>query len=109
MTFINWLQYHLLPCPFKWLTGIDCPGCGFQRSILELVQGNLYKSLQLYPPTIFLLIVIVFLVVNKFIKPESVSTYIKRSLLITAAVIIMLNYGYKITSGYYSSSVAAVK
>ena len=50
-----WLQNYLLPCPFKKLTGIDCPGCGFQRSVLALLQGNFYQSILLYPATIPLL------------------------------------------------------
>jgi hypothetical protein len=54
---IKWLLNHLLPCPFKTLTGIDCPGCGFQRSFVALIQGNLKESWALYPPTIPLLIV----------------------------------------------------
>ncbi|RZK90568.1 MAG: DUF2752 domain-containing protein [Pedobacter sp.] len=42
----------LLPCPFKYLFGLDCPGCGFQRSVVALFSGDLQESLQLYPPTI---------------------------------------------------------
>ncbi|WP_293742721.1 DUF2752 domain-containing protein [uncultured Pedobacter sp.] len=52
---VDWLQNHLIPCPFKALTGIDCPGCGFQRSFIALIQGDLSKSWSLYPPTIPLL------------------------------------------------------
>ncbi|TZF85668.1 DUF2752 domain-containing protein (plasmid) [Pedobacter sp. BS3] len=52
----NRLQNYLLPCPFKKLTGIDCPGCGFQRSVVALFRGDLTESWQLYPPTIPLLV-----------------------------------------------------
>jgi hypothetical protein len=55
INFVDWLQNHLISCPFKALTGIDCPGCGFQRSFIALVQGDLSKSWSLYPPTIPLL------------------------------------------------------
>ena len=56
INFIDWLQNHLLSCPFKALTGIDCPGCGFQRSLIAILQGDLSKSWALYPPTIPLLL-----------------------------------------------------
>jgi len=56
---VDWLQNHLIPCPFKALTGIDCPGCGFQRSFIALMQGDLSKSWLLYPPTIPLLLLFV--------------------------------------------------
>lgn len=48
----EWLQKILIPCPFKALTGIDCPGCGFQRAVVHLMQGQLMASLKVYPATI---------------------------------------------------------
>lgn len=27
-------------CPFKWLTGLDCPGCGSQRAVRALLAGH---------------------------------------------------------------------
>ncbi|GGC44426.1 hypothetical protein GCM10011386_40950 [Parapedobacter defluvii] len=60
----SWLQNFLLPCPFKALTGIDCPGCGFQRSLLALLKGNWGESYHLYPPTVPLLIVLLYALVK---------------------------------------------
>ncbi|WP_257666528.1 DUF2752 domain-containing protein [Parapedobacter tibetensis] len=56
----SWLQTFLLPCPFKAVTDVDCPGCGFQRSLFALAQGNWAESYQLYPPTIPLLVVFLY-------------------------------------------------
>jgi hypothetical protein len=39
------LESHLLPCPFKMLTGCDCPACGTQRSILCMLKGDFRESL----------------------------------------------------------------
>lgn len=64
ITTIQWLQNHLLACPFKKLTGIDCPGCGFQRSVIALLQGNLKQSLQYYPAAIPLIIAVLFTLVE---------------------------------------------
>jgi hypothetical protein len=37
---------HLLPpCPFKAVTGLDCPGCGLTRGVRELVRGHLLAAL----------------------------------------------------------------
>jgi hypothetical protein len=42
MGFINPEQYHLFPrCPFLSLTGYQCPGCGSQRALHYLANGNL--------------------------------------------------------------------
>ncbi|AKS34394.1 DUF2752 domain-containing protein [Mycolicibacterium goodii] len=29
------------PCPFKWLTGWDCPGCGGLRMTHDLLHGDI--------------------------------------------------------------------
>lgn len=31
----------IIRCPFKTITGLDCPGCGSQRAVHELLHGNL--------------------------------------------------------------------
>ena len=45
----DWLDRHLLPCFFKSTFGVDCPGCGMQRSLIALLKGHLIESLYLYP------------------------------------------------------------
>lgn len=40
----------MLACPTKALTGIDCPGCGFQRAFVDLLRGDLAGSWEHYPP-----------------------------------------------------------
>lgn len=36
-------------CPFRWLTGIDCPGCGMTRALLRLAQLRVHEALALHP------------------------------------------------------------
>ena len=37
---------HFFPkCPFFWLTGLKCPGCGAQRAVHHLLHGNLSDAL----------------------------------------------------------------
>ena len=31
-------------CPFKALTGLDCPGCGITRALHSLLHGNLVQA-----------------------------------------------------------------
>lgn len=33
-----------LPCPFHWLTGLDCPGCGSQRAMHDLLHGRVAEA-----------------------------------------------------------------
>lgn len=37
------------PCPFLYLTGLYCPGCGSLRAIHHLLHGNLLHSLAFNP------------------------------------------------------------
>ena len=39
----------LVPCPFRAVTGIRCPGCGMTRSCLALVQGVFISAWTLHP------------------------------------------------------------
>ncbi|RZA03506.1 MAG: DUF2752 domain-containing protein [Sphingobacteriaceae bacterium] len=91
---IHWLQHYLLPCPFKYLTGIDCPGCGFQRSVIELMQGNIKQSFILYPPAMPILLVLIYYASTKVFKLQQKSIRLK-PLLIIVACIIMLSYTIK--------------
>ncbi len=110
LAFINWLQNHLLTCPFKYLTGIDCPGCGFQRSVLELLRGNLHKSFLLYPPAIPLLLFFAYGVADRFFKLDSQKNIVKKTLFIFTGTIVLVSYGIKLFNlyGHYKVDVWAV-
>ena len=34
----------MLRCPLKWLTGFDCPGCGSQRALRLLMEGDVWGA-----------------------------------------------------------------
>jgi len=88
-----------LPCPFKALTGFDCPGCGFQRSFVALLKGDWQESFHLYPPTVPLLLTfIIVLPANYFIKKD-LSLLIKIMYVITGTII-LVSYLYKLTYGH---------
>lgn len=109
--FISWLRDHLLPCPFKYLTGLDCPGCGFQRAVLSLVQGNFSESFKLYPPTIPLLFFFIYGIMGRFFKMDNQKEIVKKSLFFIVGWIILLSYGFKLWEIYsryiFSVAVAA--
>jgi Protein of unknown function (DUF2752) len=59
----HWLESHLLACPIKAAVGMDCPGCGFQRSFMALLRGDLASSWDHYPPLLPFLATLVLLVI----------------------------------------------
>jgi hypothetical protein len=43
------------PCPFRYLTGWYCPGCGSLRAMHQLLHGNLREAWALNPMAVLLL------------------------------------------------------
>ena len=43
------LEKYMFPCFSKTLFGIECLGCGFQRSFVLLFQGDFSGSFKMYP------------------------------------------------------------
>lgn len=93
--FIHWLENHLLSCPFKKLTGLDCPGCGLQRSIVALLKGDIVGAFKFYPPTFVLLALLVFALLHLKFDFKNGALTIKAMYILTTAVII-INYIYKV-------------
>lgn len=94
---INWLEHHLLSCPFKVWTHLDCPGCGFQRSAISLLKGDVAASWQFYPPGIFLISTIVLLVLHLMFGLKQ-GAIILKILYIVTAIVIAANYIYKVVN-----------
>ncbi|PTQ99511.1 uncharacterized protein DUF2752 [Mucilaginibacter yixingensis] len=92
---VQWLQNHLLPCPLKYLTGIDCPGCGFQRSVIALLKGNLKESLHLYPAAIPFILTALFVAVDAYRGIDN-SGLIKKTAYLITGNIMLISYVIKL-------------
>jgi len=97
LNIISWLEQHQLPCIFKSLTHFDCPGCGFQRSFVALLHGNVAESFKIYPALIPILFLFGLLAVRLITKNESYNTALKY-LFFFCASIIVVSYIYKIVT-----------
>lgn len=100
LTFVSWLQNHLIPCPFKYLTGIDCPGCGFQRSVIALIHGNLQKSFNLYPAAIPLMLLAIYVAADCYFKLDNSRNLVKKTLFMVVGLLIIGSYCYKMWELY---------
>ena len=58
----------MLPCLNKQLFGLDCPGCGAQRAFLLIIKGEFSAAFQMYPAVYSILLLVLFLIVNLFLK-----------------------------------------
>ena len=57
-----------IQCVIKENTGIDCPGCGLQRSVEYLINGEIVHSIQMYPGLIPLISMFTFLGLHVWIN-----------------------------------------
>lgn len=92
---VLWFEKHMIPCPYKHYLGIDCPGCGMQRSVIELLKGNFVESFQAYPPLIPLMILLLFLGLHLKFKFKRGAQIVKY-LFIFVVAIISINYIFKL-------------
>lgn len=85
----------MLDCHWKKTFGIECFGCGFQRSFLALLEGDLATSLSLYPATLPLLLTFIYTIAHLIFKYSKGA----RNIIIlfsTTVFIIILNFTYKL-------------
>lgn len=64
---------ELMPrCPFKWLTGYDCPACGNQRALYALLHGDWVGAWR-YNPFVWVAMPYFLLVVFTTYDPSSLA------------------------------------
>ena len=60
MGLIAFLEENLLSCQWKNM-GIECMGCGFQRSVIYLMKGEFLNAFKTYPAIYTLIGMMIFL------------------------------------------------
>ncbi len=62
------LEQFMLPCLTKKIVGIECPGCGLQRSLMLITNADFIGAYKLYPPIYCIIILLGFYSTQSFIK-----------------------------------------
>lgn len=96
--FTAWLSDHLLTCPIKACTGVDCPGCGMQRSVIQLLDGDVAGSIEMHPAGIPMLFLILFLILHLIFDFKHGAKILTYTFMLSTALT-LINYIYKIYSG----------
>ena len=90
------LDDYMLPCLNKTLFGVECPGCGMQRSLALVIHGDFIAAFKMYPAIYTILFLGLFLIFNFFIKFKY-DYKVKMSLIILNVAIVIVSYLIKIT------------
>ena len=86
---------YMLPCLSKQILGMDCMGCGLQRSAVLLFQAEFIVAFKMYPAIYTLFMFAIFLIMSMFIKFKH-SEKIKIALVIANISIIVISYLIKL-------------
>ena len=97
---LEWLETHQLPCLFKLVFGIDCPGCGFQRAVLLLLEGKLGSAVCMWPG-LFPLLVFLLLAVVRICGVKKISGELLKNIGFVCLIIILISYLLKLTVNTY--------
>ena len=97
---ISWLEQHQLPCLLKNILHTDCPGCGFQRSFIALLQGNISESFIFYPAMLPMLAFFFYLFLTRNLNHKHAVVGTKAGIALIF-VIIAGSYLYKLTAQNY--------
>jgi len=89
MSFINWLENNTLACPYKKCFGLDCFGCGMQRSFLALLKGNFLECFYLYPALIPMIFIIFFLTAHLIFKFKNGAIILRYNLIFVVAIVVV--------------------
>lgn len=88
------LEQFMIPCLSKTLFGLECLGCGFQRGLFLLLEGDFVGAFEMYPALYVVLIFIGILSLYFFDKRHNY-----RKLLFIMAIIsflfMVVGYIYK--------------
>lgn len=80
------LPYYFLSCPSKKWVGLECPGCGMQRSWYSLYQGNIKDSWQYNPGGISFLLLLIFTILHLKFSLKNGAKIIMWGFIATAAL-----------------------
>lgn len=92
---MDWLESNQASCYIKATTGHDCPGCGFQRSLIALLRGDFGEAWDLYPPIFPFLLTMLLLIAALAFKYRHRLLFLKGSFFLTVAFI-LVNFALKL-------------
>ncbi|WP_198513455.1 DUF2752 domain-containing protein [Confluentibacter lentus] len=88
------IEDFMLPCLNKKLFGVECMGCGMQRSILLIFKGEFTEAFFMYPAIFSLILLFGLIALNTF-KNFRYASKIITILAILNGLIIVGNFVFK--------------
>lgn len=83
------MEERMLPCMNKQLFGIECPGCGSQRAIAFLLEGEFYEAFKIFPAIYTLVFFFAFLLLHFIDRKRNYSKWIATLAVINGLIMII--------------------
>ncbi|TDR25312.1 DUF2752 domain-containing protein [Flavobacterium cheniae] len=83
------MEKHMLPCMNKQLFGVECPGCGTQRAIAFLLEGEFYEAFKIFPAIYTLGLFFILLGLHLLDKKRNYAKLVIASAILNGAVILI--------------------
>ena len=91
------MEEYMLPCMNKKLLGIECFGCGTQRSFLLLIKGDFVGAFNMFPAIFTTVLFFLVLTLHFLDKSRNYQKAII-SLAIINAIIMVVYYFYSLNN-----------
>ncbi|WP_343698146.1 DUF2752 domain-containing protein [Flavobacterium sp.] len=88
----------MIPCLFKKFFGFECLGCGFQRSLFLLFQGEFSAAFKMYPAIYTTLLFLVLLLFYFFNKSKNYQKIVWKA---AALNLVCVCFGYYLKHFYF--------
>ena len=92
---LEWLETHQLPCLFREIFGVICPGCGFQRALLLLLRGEVGEAFCLWPGLLPLGVFIILIIV-RMVGIKKISERLLKNMGFVCLLTILISYLLKL-------------
>lgn len=89
------MEEYMLPCLNKKLLGFECFGCGIQRALALILEGDFIGAFYMYPAIYSLILLFGLIIFNAF-KNVKLGTKIITILAILNGIIIVTSFTIKI-------------
>lgn len=88
------MEEYMLPCMNKKIFGVECMGCGTQRALYLLCQGDFVGAFKMFPAIYTMLLLFLFVFLHFIDKKRNYNKMIVFFAIINA-VIMVIAYIYK--------------
>ncbi|OCA68261.1 hypothetical protein BBH99_15070 [Chryseobacterium contaminans] len=88
------IEDFMLTCPSKKFLGVECLGCGAQRAIVLVFEGQFSEAFKMYP-AVYTVLLFFFILGLSFVDKKRKYLSVLMVLIVINLVIMVVSYVYK--------------